>query len=103
MRHTLKWFTNRISKRVYRDYDGCDCRHCQETVKNGLIISDETHARYMFDMQNDYYYEGTKLNYRDKKLKWGEFYDKETDTIYSSKIGKVIGIIRIKKPLKYKK
>ena len=67
MRHTLKWFKNRISKKVYRDYDGCDCAACKDVVENGLIIADEIQARYMFDIQNDYAYEGTELNYRDKK------------------------------------
>jgi len=31
MRHTLKWFTNRIGKRVYCKPLHCGCRDCQKT------------------------------------------------------------------------
>ena len=64
--NTLKWFANRIGKRIYRDPYKC-CAHCDEVAKNGLIISSKTHALYLFDTENDFGAEGIKLKYRDKK------------------------------------
>jgi hypothetical protein len=61
------WFIKRVGKRVFRDDDGCSCQTCENVVKNGIVIMDEFHAKYMFDVQNDWMVEGTKLNYRDKK------------------------------------
>jgi hypothetical protein len=29
-RHTLKWFTNRIGKRIYRKKLNCSCHCCQK-------------------------------------------------------------------------
>lgn len=63
---TFRWFKNRIGKRIYRDRHNC-CLHCEDVFKNGLVIRDESHAIYLYDTQNDYATEGTKLNYRDKK------------------------------------
>jgi hypothetical protein len=64
----LRWFINRIGKRVYRD-NSCSCHHCVKTEQVGLIIIDEYQARYMFDCQNAFAYDAKKdvLNYRDKK------------------------------------
>ena len=63
---TLRWFTNRIGKKIYRDHHKC-CGHCDEVVKNGLIVSDKQHAEYLYLNQNDFAAEGVYLNYRDKK------------------------------------
>lgn len=63
--HSLKWFKNRIGKCIYRNYYKC-CAHCDDVAKYGLIIFDETHARILYDIQNDYAAEGIELNYRDK-------------------------------------
>ena len=64
--HTLKWFQNRISKKIYRDWYKC-CKTCDDIAKNGLIIRDKAHAEYIYTIQNEYGSEGTILNYRDHK------------------------------------
>lgn len=64
---SLDWFIRRVGSRIYRDDSGCPCKHCKEVVISGLVIADNAHASYLFDTQNDYAAEGTKLNYRDKK------------------------------------
>ena len=63
----LKWFTSRVGKRIFRDADDCTCSTCKEIVKKGLVIRDKDHARYMYDIQNDFGAEGSELNYRDEK------------------------------------
>jgi len=69
MTHTLKYFKNRIGKRIYRDDSGCPCHDCKRIVEEGLIIADEDHAEYLYDMQNEFANCGTLLNYRDFKDK----------------------------------
>jgi len=63
----LEFFTSRIGKRIYRDnVKFCDCENCKEG-NNGIVISDENHARHLFEFQLDMYHEGVDLNYRDEK------------------------------------
>jgi len=56
----LRWFKERIGKRVFRNETSCKCSFCTFNQKNGLIIKDEKHAQYLFDMQNE-----LQLNYFD--------------------------------------
>lgn len=60
----LQFFIDNIGKRIYRDSDGCDCLGCKDIVENGLIITDETQAGYLFDIQNDFGADDIELNYR---------------------------------------
>jgi hypothetical protein len=46
----LKWFTDRIGQRIYRDKTTCDCDVCNCVHKEGLIIIDEMHAIYLNDI-----------------------------------------------------
>ena len=62
MKHQLKWFTNRIGKRVYRDEVDCDCKSCYEGTQDGVEVADEQHAHYLYIIQLD-----LDINYRDKK------------------------------------
>ena len=62
--HCLKWFLNRIGKRVYRLIDYPCCRVCDEVYKNGLVIYDRAHAQYLYDAQGE-----LQVEYADKKLK----------------------------------
>lgn len=65
---TLKWFTNRIGKRVYRDHTPTRCCDaCDNVANNGLVITDEQHAWYLHATEQDFGAEGIFLNYRDKK------------------------------------
>ena len=59
--HTLKWFINRIGKKVYRDDIEC-CNQCKNVADHGLEIHDKNHAEYLFMVQND-----LQINYRDRK------------------------------------
>jgi hypothetical protein len=61
-RHNLKWFVNRIGKRIYRLTDICCCVYCKKVFEEGLIISNKKHATYLFDCQNE-----MNLEYADKK------------------------------------
>jgi hypothetical protein len=63
----LAWFKKRIGQRIYRDSAECPCHACQDAVKDGLIITDEVHAEYLYDIQNEFANDGYMLNYRDEK------------------------------------
>lgn len=60
--HTLKWFLNRIGKRVFRLTDTHCCAKCQDILINGLVIHDKQSADYLFLCQNE-----MNLEYSDKK------------------------------------
>jgi len=64
---TLKWFKDRIGKRIFRDADGCDCSGCAKVVSDGLVVHNDFHADYLFTLQCDFMAEGTNLNYRYEK------------------------------------
>ena len=66
MTQSLEWFKDRVGKRIFRDHHEC-CTDCTEVAENGLIISDEQQAEYLFDIQNEFGAEGFELNYRSKK------------------------------------
>lgn len=50
---TKNWFIKKINKRIYRNKGTCECSTCKEVEKNGLIVMDENHAEYIFDVQNE--------------------------------------------------
>lgn len=65
---TLQWFINRIGKRIYRNSSNCpECATCKDVEENGMIIEDESHAEYLFNIQNDFGACNVFLNYRDTK------------------------------------
>jgi hypothetical protein len=66
---TKEWFIERIGKRIFRNdnFCGAKCKTCKIITENGLVIADETHASYLFEVQNDYRSEGIILDYRDEK------------------------------------
>lgn len=61
----LQWFTDRIGKRVYRDPWTCKCPTCVDVEKKWLIIENEMHASYLWDVEGTYAEEWIELNYRD--------------------------------------
>jgi len=67
MEKTKDWFLERIGKRIYRDKSSCLCHTCEEVSENGLVVNDEMHATFLFDVQNDFAAEGVYFNYRDTK------------------------------------
>ena len=64
---TLKWFKDRIGKRIFRDFSECPCKDCKETQEFGIMVVDAQHAEYLYDIQNEYKIDGIDLNYRDTK------------------------------------
>ena len=52
-RHDLKWFKDRVGKRVFRTEATCQCPICKKIGEVGLVIADEFHAQYLFDCQNE--------------------------------------------------
>jgi hypothetical protein len=66
MRNDKQWFIDRIGKRVYRDKNTCDCEMCNDVFENGLIIKNETHATYLYDVQHELQYIYTDENPRKK-------------------------------------
>ncbi len=64
MKHTLKFFTNRIGKRLYRNKTTCDCETCTNVWKNGLVVHDDFHARYLHTCQCD-----LDIDYFEKPIK----------------------------------
>jgi len=65
---SLKWFLDRIGKRIWRDRGTCTCPVCEEVYKNGIIIRDEFHAKYLHMIEQDFAIEGVFLNYRDSQI-----------------------------------
>ena len=67
--NTIDWFIKRIGKRVYRDANipPCGCPSCNEIEKNGIVITDEQQATYMYNIQMEFANDGHYLNYRDTK------------------------------------
>jgi len=63
-RQKLQWYIDRIGKRVYRTEASCKCNVCKKVGEIGLIITDELHAQYLFDCQNE-----LGLFYFDEKIK----------------------------------
>jgi len=49
--HKEQWFIDRIGKRIYRLTDTKCCDHCEKVLKEGLIIHDLTHAKYLYICQ----------------------------------------------------
>ena len=49
--HDKQWFIDRIGKRIYREKNVCNCEVCTAVHKEGLIITDEQHANYLYDCQ----------------------------------------------------
>lgn len=62
---TLSWFQEHIWQTIYRN-PSCPCRDCVRVESEWLVVMDDNHAQYLFDVQNDYGCEGNILNYRDK-------------------------------------
>lgn len=58
----LKWFQDRIGKRIYRNKVACDCETCNSIESEGLIIYDDTHASYLNDCSAE-----MNIKYRDNK------------------------------------
>jgi hypothetical protein len=49
----FQWFLDRIGQRIYRENNFCNCEICVDIWKNGLIVLDDFHARYLFDCQSE--------------------------------------------------
>ncbi len=65
---SLKWFKDRIGKTIFRDSSNCpECATCVDVEKNGMIVEDESHAEYLFNIQNEFAGCNVSLNYRDTK------------------------------------
>lgn len=68
----LQWFIDRIGKRVYRNHHDC-CEHCETVYKGGLIIADENHANYLYDIEVEFTADGEPTQYfdtREEMLQW---------------------------------
>lgn len=65
MKNRKQWFLDRIGKKVYRNSNGCDCDICKSVKKNGLVIEDEMHANYLYDVECEFNAEGHPLKYTD--------------------------------------
>jgi len=63
---TKEWFLERIGKRVYRT-PVCPCTICTDIQKNGMIITDQKHAEYIYTVQADLRAEDLALLFFDTK------------------------------------
>lgn len=61
---TLEDFKANIGKRIFRNDNRCTCLDCKRILEEGLIVTDENHAEYLYTIQNDLGCEGIELNYR---------------------------------------
>lgn len=48
-----QWFIDRIGERVYRGPTTCKCPICSRVLEDGLVISSETHAIYLYNIQGE--------------------------------------------------
>lgn len=69
----LKWFTDRIGKVVYRNKTTCDCDICNDGYNKGLLIRDEFHAEYVYDICMAFNSDGDTLKYFDTIEERDEF------------------------------
>jgi hypothetical protein len=69
----LNWFIERIGKRIFRNVTSCKCQTCKLVFENGLIIGNEIHANYLYDMECIYTHEGSPLKYFDTIEEAGKF------------------------------
>jgi hypothetical protein len=49
--HDKQWFIDRIGKRIYREKNVCSCPVCVKVHEEGLVITSEDHANYLYDCQ----------------------------------------------------
>lgn len=61
---TKEDFISAVGLRVFRDNSLCLCPSCEDVFKNGIVVKDEQHAQYLFDIQNEFAAEGIHLNFR---------------------------------------
>lgn len=73
MNERLQWFIDRIGKTVYRNDNGCSCEVCKRVFTDGVYISDNTHANYLFDCECSANGEGYFLKYFDTIEERDEF------------------------------
>ena len=69
----LKWFIDRIGKRVYRNAVLCGCVSCKSVHAKGLIIGDKMHAYYLCDMEGAYAFDNIALKYFDTQKEADEY------------------------------
>ncbi len=63
--HTKQRFLDRIWKRVYRNALLCTCPTCKDVEENWLVIHNELHANYLYNVYCDYNCENTFIDYQD--------------------------------------
>jgi len=57
-----QWFIDRVGKRIFRNYHKC-CEHCDKIYADGIVISDITHANYLYDIECEFRSEGINIYY----------------------------------------
>lgn len=67
------WFRSKVGARLFRNHNGCNCPSCEDTVKNGVLVYDESQADYLYDTEVDYNLGGFPLRYFDTKEEATEF------------------------------
>jgi hypothetical protein len=82
-----QWFKDRIGKTVYRNKNTCDCKTCKRVYKNGLVITDDMHADYLFCCESEFTFEGHPLKYFDTIKERNEF-EKSLPDIQKNTSGK---------------
>lgn len=63
--HDLKWFQDRVGKRIFRTESTCQCEVCKKVYEVGLTVVDKLHAQYLYDCQNSlglFYFDKTEAN-----------------------------------------
>lgn len=67
IREREQWFIDRIGRTVYRNEDSCSCPICKNVYDNGLIVHDQYHASYLYEIELSYNADGFPLKYFDTK------------------------------------
>ncbi len=68
----LDWFKSKVGQRIYRNDTHC-CAHCEKVYREGLIVHDELHATYLYDIEGDFQHDGFNLMYFETKKQADNF------------------------------
>jgi glucokinase len=63
-----RWFKDRVGKVVFRTRDSCHCAVCNDVYKNGIQITNQSHALSLHDCEME-----LNLRYFDTKEERDEY------------------------------
>lgn len=68
----LEWFKSQVGKKIFRSKMDC-CERCNEGLENGIDVLDESHARYLYEIECEFQQYGIKFMYFETKKQADNF------------------------------